>query len=97
MSLKQELVGWVFFDSEELEDRTNLIKTISIHLAGFKRDIASYSDECSVIKGKLIVPEHVVEDLKYMLDAYVYNLLMIFKEVDKGMYDKLIEQTLKEK
>jgi len=96
MSLKQELVDWVFFDSKELEDRTNLIRAISFHLAGFKRDIASYSDECDVIKGKLIVLEHIIEDLKCTLDVYVYDLLKLFREVDKGVYDKLIEQTLKE-
>ena len=96
MNLKQELVDWVFFESEELKDSTNLAKALIMHSAGLRRDIASYTKYCSYTNGTLNVPEEIIENIKTELTIYILGLISILTTVDAGQHTKIINQHLKE-
>ena len=96
MSLKQELVDWVFLESKELEDSTNLAKAIIMHSADLKRDIASYAKHCSFVDGTLVVPDDVIDSINTQLDSYIPDLFAMLRKIDAGKYTDIVKKHLKE-
>ena len=94
MSIRRELVDWVLGDPPELKEKNNLLKTMDYHLYDTKDTIANYADECSMIKGKLIVPEETIEALAIELDIFAASLIGWLKDIDNGDYTQLVREYL---
>ena len=94
MSIRRELVDWVLGDPPELKEKNNLLKAMDFHLYDTKDTIAAYADECSMIKGKLIIPEETITKLAFELDIFVTNLIGWLKEIDNGDYTQLVKAYL---